>query len=41
MKILYLIATLKGYGVEKSHVEITLNYTEIIPVYIRTIQGVF
>ena len=39
LKVLYIIDTLEGYGAEKSLVEITSNFTRIIPVFVQIYQG--
>lgn len=39
MKILYLIDTLKGYGAEKSIVEIALRFKDVIPVFVHIYKG--
>lgn len=39
LKVLYIIDTLEGYGAEKSLVEITSNFTRIIPVFVHIYQG--
>lgn len=39
LKVLYIIDTLEGYGAEKSLVEITSNFTKIIPVFVHIYQG--
>ncbi|MGI0107066.1 glycosyltransferase [Salinimicrobium sp. WS361] len=39
LKVLYIIDTLEGYGAEKSLVEITTHFNQIIPVFVHIYQG--
>lgn len=39
IKVLYIIDTLEGYGAEKSLVEITSNFKNIVPVFVHIYQG--
>ncbi len=39
IKVLYIIDTLEGYGAEKSLVEITRSFKQIVPVFVHIYQG--
>ena len=39
MKVLYIIDSLEGYGAEKSLVEISKNFRNVVPVFVHIYQG--
>lgn len=39
MKVLFIIDSLKGYGAEKSIVEIAIRFTRVQPVFVHLFKG--